>query len=198
MQNRRFLLFLFTVNLFLFTFLSCHDSDQAIPEPPRSEQFQWGGSMDEIKSSWLEQGWKQEGEENGELNFSRPVLDDNVGDDTESPYRVRLFFNENKLAIARVHYQARPNALSQFKNKLYSQFKLTEPAFKKEKNDTTESGNAIKENMELFQNDEYIIRSYITKVFPEEKELKDTFLDELDLELYKISENPGITLDAMK
>tara|TARA_B100001939_G_scaffold283511_2_gene252884 strand:+ start:35004 stop:35621 length:618 start_codon:yes stop_codon:yes gene_type:complete len=186
---------------------SCSETKVSAPVPGPAA-FAWGKASDRAVSGLSSQGWTLVQDSGDLVILSYPISEDagiNESDlfadaeKPEEPYTIRLYFNQEKLAIARIIRRDISENVDSFEKDIISAFGLKEAAISKgPDSETTEAGNEIKTGERIFETDQYVLKLIRTTIIPAEEKMKGGLNDQLEIEVYPRSENQGISAEALK
>ncbi|MBI40364.1 MAG: hypothetical protein CMF59_12245 [Leptospiraceae bacterium] len=192
----------------LVSFVILHCSETRVSAPvPGPAAFAWGESSDQAISGLSSQGWTLINDSGDLVVLTYPISEDaelesDLFADVEKPdepYTIRLYFNNEKLAITRIIRRDTTRNVDSFVKDISSAFGLKDPAISSEpEKETTEAGNQISSSEQIFETEEYVLKLIRTTVVPVEEKMKGGLNDQVEIEIYPRSENEGISAEALK
>ncbi|MCX7811365.1 MAG: hypothetical protein N2247_10670 [Leptospiraceae bacterium] len=172
------------------------------------DSLPWGKSPQELQNLWNDYFISQNNE-SIEFAIKAEVKDQEtipILKEFESPYIFRFicFYNNNQCVIFKIEKFGTEEMINEYYKNILKKNQLIQNNLKKSSNNqhTTEAGNKILEQYELYETDQYIIQAYISRMeFPEDVKKQKTNgitienLSDIDLRIYSKKYNPGLNLD---
>ncbi len=207
MQKQSFTLSILALALAaIFSFSSCEKDTSNFSKPLAGSLLLWGQSVDSVDQKMTEAGWaKQAGDKisasyqpsEEELKEFREA--NLLPDDAPAPYVVSFYFNANRLSIVRIIRRDTHNKIDDFIASAVSEYGLIKPDSEKiDQDQTTETGNKIKETTSLYETPDILARVIRVEVTPVEKEMQDGANDEVEFRIFSKVENKEISLEALQ
>jgi hypothetical protein len=186
--------------------INCAEKVQTAPIPGPA-LFPWGESSDTAISRLSAEGWVLSSEASDQVVLSYPVTADpeledsalfDAGESPEEPYTLRLYFNEKALTIASIMRRGDAETMKLFEASIRELYGLQNPALPATQNsETTETGNLISTSQEIYKSSDYLFKLTRTEIKAAEEELQGGQNDQLELQLFPLEQNEGITAEAL-
>lgn len=180
--------------------VNCKKEDKTVPSPLGNDLLIWGENPSDIESLFLEKGWSRLPDSPHSIDYGLKMNEedgkfDPVMDDVVYPYKVSLYFNENRLHMARLFRSGSSDTIADFQKKFLSMNSMNEPAWKNSENDNKEKSEyTYTSSEEIFSGKDIIAVIYKTSFISKENSVKD---ENIEIQIYSLKENEGISVKEL-
>lgn len=172
--------------------------------PPGPSQFPWGKDRASVEEKFLKNNWRVLEKDEMSLRLApapgrEEVKSIGPHDEADLPYELILYFNQDRLSLARILRRDTKETISAFESGLKSEYSLSQPAHRESsRQPRTALGNESFRTFEIYERADLLIAVYRTSFTMSEKDLQGGVTDELECMVFSREENQGISVEDLK
>ncbi|MDH5655767.1 MAG: hypothetical protein OEZ34_07665 [Spirochaetia bacterium] len=169
-------------------------------DPIDPDLLKWGSSISHMDSVFLKHGWIEIASSEGRKDYTLKIGDDDetfdpIMDEVVYPYKASLFFNQNRLSIARIFRSGSKEEIKKFKEDFLSKNSLGSPEWESiDQTVKTQSGNSHNVSSRIYSSEEILVKIHENSIVSKETKVKD---ESIEIQIFSIKENEGISVKGL-